>query len=316
MSFINPPIGLTLDQQFRAEHLAPGLRGQMLRPAQGAYDSFTHILLIRDGAALIETGPSQTGQDQTGPDQTGQDRHDLTGPCAVILPPDRAAVIRIPPGTAGGLLGMSPAIIGNILGTSAEAGFLASITTRLTIVQGVDRVAGADQTVFGDNILAEIAGDAPGAYVAIQSSLRLLLIEIWRRGSFQQSSSGEGNEMHILLGYRRLVELHFRTHMKVAEYARHLGVSYDRLHRICQRNLGRAPLELINQRMMREAVMWLERSGHSVEEIAYSLGFSDSSHFSHFFKRNNGNSPSAYRADARNHKESTIAPSRSFSDWP
>ncbi len=290
-----------LDRLARAEPLAPGLRGTSFRPARGLYARFTHLLLVRWGDVAITTD---------------EIRHDIEGPAAAVLPPEAATVVELAPGTAGWVLGMAPSILSDALGTGAEAELLGSVTAQLTLLRDFRPSPGLDADVFAARIRAEITDGAPGSHMALLACLRLVLVEIWRRGGFDAPELGQGDEMHVLRRFRRLVELRFRTPMTIAEYARQLGLSYERLHRICQRNLGRPPLRLVHQRKLREAELWLEQSGRSVGQIAQTLGFAEPSEFSHFFRRASGLSPSAFRARARASSGDTQRTPTSFSDWP
>ncbi|MGD9865129.1 MAG: helix-turn-helix transcriptional regulator [Pseudodonghicola sp.] len=284
----------------RAEPLITTLRSQTLRPARGPYESFTHLLVIDQGDVVI-------GRDDS--------HHDAQGPAAVILPPNPAALVTCEAGSSGWLLGLNEPAMTDMLGASAEAELLAPVLRQFVVVGNYD-LSGIEPVALARRIADEIASGGPGSYLAIQSCIRVLLIDIWRHGSFQAPVLGQGSEMQILYAFRQLVERHFRSHRTVRDYAADLGISYERLHRICRRHLQRPPLRLIQQRMMREATIWLERSGKPIEEIAYSLGFADASEFSHFFKRNSGLAPSIYRARIRNRSEASRMAARSFADWP
>ncbi|WP_258158621.1 AraC family transcriptional regulator [Rhizobium sp. TH2] len=121
----------------------------------------------------------------------------------------------------------------------------------------------------------------------------------------------------ILQRFRQSVEVSFRRHRNIRDYATELGISTDRLHAICQRALSRSPIELVHDRMVPEAKPRLERSARSVREISDGLGFRDPANFSHFFKRKTGVSPTRYRSMAANATSaSTIALSSSYYDWP
>ncbi len=54
--------------------------------------------------------------------------------------------------------------------------------------------------------------------------------------------------------------------------------------------------EYIQRLRIRKARKYLERSHHTLAEIAYLTGFSDQSHFSRVFKKQTGTSPASYRS--------------------
>lgn len=292
--------GIGADRAVRAQSLPPQLSGVSTRPAQGIYAQFTHILLVDSGEVTIEV-----------------DRfHEVTGPAAIVLPPRPQALITTGPGTSASLLGMSPAILADVVGSTAETDLLAPVASHLVVVEGIDAIAGLDLGALSERLLSEADDTAPGSLLVITAYLRLIMVEIWRRSSFEPQMIATGGDAQILQAFRRQVDLHFRSHLTVSEYADQLGISYERLHRICQRNLRRSPLKLVHQRVLREAATWLEQSGKSVEEIAHTLGFGDSSQFSHFFKKHSGLPPSLYRARSRNVSTSAGLDVASFADWP
>jgi len=88
----------------------------------------------------------------------------------------------------------------------------------------------------------------------------------------------------------------YRSIHSVKGYAEALNVSVGRLNKCVRNAVGSSPIKLIETRIVLEAKHLLDFS-HSmkVKEIAFQLGFCDTSHFAKFFKRNCGVSPSAYR---------------------
>jgi AraC-like DNA-binding protein len=55
------------------------------------------------------------------------------------------------------------------------------------------------------------------------------------------------------------------------------------------------PLTIINDRILLEAKRLLLYSDKTAKEIAYELGYNESGHFSRFFKKKTGVSPSKFR---------------------
>lgn len=68
--------------------------------------------------------------------------------------------------------------------------------------------------------------------------------------------------------------------------------------------------------MAREAAIWLQQSGRSIQQIAHGLGFNDAPEFSHFFKRISSVAPSVYRTNARNVSAAAGQAVTSFAEWP
>lgn len=295
------PASARLDQLVRAEPLPAALRRTAIRPGRGSYAPFTHLLLLDHGEIGIETAESA---------------RQIEGPAAAILPPGESLLLQLGPGGGGWLLGMAPSMWAAAVGVRAESEFLVPIGTQLLIAPGLSEATAPDPFLLAERIGDELSRGAVGAQMAVLACLRLILLDIWRGSDIQTGLVGRGNEIHVLQAFRRLVELHFRSRLGVRDYAGLLGVSYERLHRICRRNLQRSPLQLVHRRMMREAADWLERSGRSVQQIAHLLGFHDSAEFSHFFKRNSGLSPSAYRQQVRNQSTASRPATTSFADWP
>jgi len=100
------------------------------------------------------------------------------------------------------------------------------------------------------------------------------------------------------LRFRRLVERHHRRTHRVAGYARMLAVSTSHLNAMVRRQLGRPPLELIQDRVALEARRLLLHTDETAARVGYALGFDDPSYFARFFRRRTGLTPTAFRAGA------------------
>ncbi len=95
-----------------------------------------------------------------------------------------------------------------------------------------------------------------------------------------------------------LVEAHHREHWPVSRYADHLGLTPERLNRLTRAQTGQGALQLIHERLVREACRRLTYIAAPVSKLAFELGFDDPAYFCRFFKRLTGRSPRAYRRDA------------------
>lgn len=80
-----------------------------------------------------------------------------------------------------------------------------------------------------------------------------------------------------------------------ADYARQLQVHVNHLNFSLRSYFGKTTSELIQDRVLQEALNLLQYSHWRIAEIAYSLGFEYPQHFNNFFKRRTGKSPRDYR---------------------
>jgi AraC family transcriptional activator of pobA len=77
-----------------------------------------------------------------------------------------------------------------------------------------------------------------------------------------------------------------------------LGLSRERLNRLTRAATGHPALELIQERMAREACRRLTYVAAPISALAFELGFDDAAYFCRFFKRRIGMSPRSYRRNA------------------
>lgn len=91
------------------------------------------------------------------------------------------------------------------------------------------------------------------------------------------------------------VATHFRTNSDVHFYADRLNVSSRYLAQVTRRISGKAPKTIIDDYMIREIELQLNTTHRTIQEIAYSCGFSSQAHFTKFFQKMKGMSPTSFR---------------------
>jgi len=169
-----------------------------------------------------------------------------------------------------------------------------------------------------DSIRNELSGPQAATGMMIVAHLRIILVTILRASGVDEvATATRGNNAHYLQRFRQLLEAGFRAHHPVSHYAQELGITHDRLHTICVRELDKTPKSLIAERLAREAALGLERSTLSVKQLSYSLGFKDPAHFSNFFRRMTGLTPGRFRRmTASTNPEAGEFSPPNFADWP
>lgn len=83
--------------------------------------------------------------------------------------------------------------------------------------------------------------------------------------------------------------------LHVAALAHEAGMSADYFGKVFKDATGWSPMDYFQRRRIQHASWMLLSPQYSITEVAYTLGYCDSAHFSHLFKRHQGVSPRAFR---------------------
>ncbi len=131
---------------------------------------------------------------------------------------------------------------------------------------------------------------------ALSSLLKLFLIAC---NNFYTPQQQNTQQLHagstILKEYKRLVEYHFSEWHLVQQYAEALHVTSDHLNRTIKSLIGKTAKEYLQSRIIVAAKRLLFFTDQTTKEIGYTLGFSEPSNFSNFFKKCTGISPSKFK---------------------
>lgn len=87
-------------------------------------------------------------------------------------------------------------------------------------------------------------------------------------------------------------KINFRT---ASDFANQLSVHTNHLNRAVKEITTKTTTQIIAQRIIQEAKALLKHSNWNISEIAYSLGFEETSHFNNFFKKTMGITPQRFR---------------------
>ncbi|WP_417711414.1 helix-turn-helix domain-containing protein [Roseibium aggregatum] len=295
------PESSTLLSMLRLEVVEPGFRSRTYAAGQGTSTQFNLIAIVLRGNATLHVN---------------EEAMEVVESSIAVLPHGMRARLSVPAGTGAWIIGFARPLQSLVTGTGPESLILDTILSRLTLTPGNPEILAASIAPLLPLLTDEVNDQNKRSQTAVASLVRLLLIAISRMLTSSGLADGR-NDTHILHRFRQLVELGYRSRKTVTGYCQDLNLTYDRLNDICQRNLKRTPLSLIQQRILMDASTRLLKTDESIQSIANHLGFSDPTKFSHFFKRATGLSPRQYRQTMRKQEDrqaSTVL--QTFSDWP
>jgi len=92
----------------------------------------------------------------------------------------------------------------------------------------------------------------------------------------------------------QLIDQNFLTMKNASDYANELNISTKHLNKIVMNTVGQTTTDIIHQRILLEAKRLLTHGELTVQEIAFELGYEDTSYFSRLFKNKCGVSPSVF----------------------
>lgn len=234
----------------------------------------------------------------------------IEAPCVIWLPSGMSASLRLEAGARGVAMTVSDAALARVVPASSIAGPLRQAIDRPLLGMGIEPAAARTMIRDIEDIRRETLDEMPGMREAIMSRLCLVLIAFWRLGGV--AAQPQAAPRVLVQNFMQLVELNARAQWRVADYARTMGISTDRLTSAIRRATGQSPLELVHGRLLEDAESLLERSALQVSEIADALGFRDAGYFNRFFSRLKGISPGRYRQQVRRR----ASPDGSYAAWP
>jgi AraC family transcriptional regulator, transcriptional activator of pobA len=131
--------------------------------------------------------------------------------------------------------------------------------------------------------------------------LKRLIIKLTRLAKKQYISRSTSEPvLDVIRQYSLLVENNYKKLHQVQDYANLMFKSPKTLSNLFALHHQPSPLQVISERIALEARRLLIYTDKSSNEITYELGFEEPAHFSRFFKKIVGQSPSEFKA---NHKK-------------
>jgi len=106
----------------------------------------------------------------------------------------------------------------------------------------------------------------------------------------------KSNSSNLYLQFKELIAENILQHKSVKYYAKQLNISNQHLIEVVKKSSDKTPHEIINETLLKEAIVLLGDPSLSIKQIAFLLQFNSISSFGRFFKKHTSISPSKYRA--------------------
>lgn len=138
-------------------------------------------------------------------------------------------------------------------------------------------------------------GESPLALQTAVSSLELFLLDVLK----METPEKEADTSRTAQEFARVIEImneYIGQSLSVPELAQLAQLSVSNLKRICQKYAATGPAKHFMRLKMIHATHLLA-VGQSVGEVSEQLGFSGQNYFSYVFRREMGESPTAFKAD-------------------
>ncbi|HET7000690.1 MAG TPA: helix-turn-helix transcriptional regulator [Puia sp.] len=221
------------------------------------------------------------------------------------------------------LYGMGPGVVHQLLINPEAEGYILSFTDSFLKMSDheFDSICPLKLCqLFSEHVVVEIQKDAKPELEEIMVKManelnheysfrtqllrryfKIFLIYLIRHLGNVVSFVKQTREIELVKSFMELLDKQFREKKMVADYASLLFVTPNYLNGIVKKNTGFSAGHLIRERVVLEAKRMCRYSDAGMKEIAYELGFVDSSHFSKFFKAVSGMNFSDFKKQGLNY---------------
>lgn len=148
-----------------------------------------------------------------------------------------------------------------------------------------------------EHLVQEFASKGINSIEVLKAYTEILLSLLLRK--CMPSNTYNLNTKSIFFTLLSLQEKYYNKNTSIHDICKSIGISPKKLNIQTKEYFGKTFLQLLNERKLLEIKRLLSSSLLSSKEIAFQLGFSDTTYFNRFFKKHTTTTPLAYRQAAQ-----------------
>ena len=130
----------------------------------------------------------------------------------------------------------------------------------------------------------------------IRSELHILTTKLFRVKQGSQQMVGDKKYLSQFIEFQNLVEQQVAQSTRVGHFARQMGVSTKTLNTITRSIVHKSAKDFIDEICIKQIKRYLIHSSESIKEVAFSMGFYETTNFYKYFKRNMRMTPEEFRS--------------------
>ena len=212
------------------------------------------------------------------------------------------AILMVPPGVIHGFQ-FSPDVVGSVTSIPWEL-----IQNAIKVTQQPALITSpgpyfANLAQLLDQIQDEYRAQRQGREQALLALVRLIGLWIERyerdRPDGGRAETFKSEAERRIRSFLVLVEQHYQRSWGTSDYGKAIGASKSQLTRDCRAILQKSPLQVIHERVIKEANRKLAYTSWPIATISERLGFTDLGYFSRFYRQKTGETPTDYRTRIR-----------------
>lgn len=221
----------------------------------------------------------------------------ICAPALLAIPPQVVHGFRFEPDSTGTILSIAEPFRQDLLRLTGDIFVFENI--RAAIIRELSVADDSTVTIaqtFRD-IVTEMEDARPGRTTAIAAKILDIFAILARLNVVPAADRPDipGGDTSLFHAFCELVESNFDKSWAIQDYAHVLHTTERTLRRTLARIAGESPLDIIHRRKFTEAKRRLVYTDDTIGQIAYRLGFSDSSHFNKFFVKRARMTPVLFR---------------------